>query len=95
MASIRSTPRSCPAPPRPGSTLEGRSQNTAGYYQMTPPHPEKGDTVQVRARFLVDANEGDKIVWEDGQTTVLGKPISGRVFTFDLLISLRSLHSAS
>ena len=62
--------------------------------QMTPPHPEKGDTVLVKARFLVDAHEGEKIQWEDGQTTVLGKPVSGRVFTFNLRISLRPLHGA-
>ena len=60
----------------------------------TPPHPVRGDSVHVRARFLVDAREGDKIQWEDGQTTVLGKPVSGRVFTFDLRISLRPLHGA-
>jgi hypothetical protein len=62
--------------------------------QMTPSRPAKGDNVVVRARFLVDAAEGDKIQWEDGQITVLGKPVSGRVFTFNLRISLRPLHGA-
>ena len=62
--------------------------------QYKPANPAKGEVVQVRARFLVDAHEGDKIAWEDGQTTVLGKPVSGRVFTFDLRISLRPMHGA-
>jgi hypothetical protein len=60
--------------------------------QLTPPTAAQGDYVRVRARFLVDARPGDKIEWEDGQTTVLGKPVSGRVFTFTKVLSLRPLH---
>lgn len=60
--------------------------------QLTPSNPSQGDYVRVRARFLVDARQGDKIDWEDGQTTVLGKPVSGRVFTFTKVLSLRPLH---
>jgi hypothetical protein len=77
-----------------GVTLTVDPKIPLAIMQMTPPHPEKGDTVLVKARFLVDAREGDKIQWEDGQTTVLGKPVSGRVFTFNLRISLRPLHGA-
>lgn len=60
--------------------------------QLTPSNPGQGEYVHVRARFLVDARPGDKIEWEDGQTTVLGKPVSGRVFTFTKVLSLRPLH---
>jgi hypothetical protein len=51
-----------------------------------------GQTATVRARFLVDVHEGDKIVWDDGTQTVLGKPVSGRVFTFQKLLTLLPLH---
>jgi hypothetical protein len=51
-----------------------------------------GQTVTVRARFLVDVHEGDKIVWDDGTQTVLGKPVSGRVFTFQKQLTLLPLH---
>jgi hypothetical protein len=60
--------------------------------QYSPGNPAKGSYVHVRARFLVDAREGDKIEWEDGAVTVLPKPISGRVFTFTVHLSLRPLH---
>lgn len=60
--------------------------------QMDPPNPQAGQYVRVRARFLVDVKEGDRIQWQDGQTTILGKPITGRVFTFSLRVSLRPLH---
>jgi hypothetical protein len=58
----------------------------------TPHNAAKGQYVMVRARFLVDVHPGDKIKWQDGQVTVLGKPVSGRVFTFSVLLSLRPLH---
>jgi hypothetical protein len=61
---------------------------------MTPPNSAVGANVTVRARFLVDAKPGDRIEWEDGTVTVLGKPISGRVFTFPLHLSLRPLHGS-
>ncbi len=60
--------------------------------QATPANALAGQYVVVRARFLVDAREGDKIQWQDGSTTVLGKPLAGRVFTFGLRLSLRPLH---
>lgn len=60
--------------------------------QMEPPNPVKGSYVRVRARFLVDAREGDRIQWEDGQVTTLGRPLVGRVFTFNVRVSLRPLH---
>lgn len=59
---------------------------------MTPASAKPGDYVTVRARFLVDARPGDRIAWEDGTFTTLGRPVSGRVFTFNLRISLRPLH---
>lgn len=60
--------------------------------QTDPPNPQPGQYVRVRARFLVDVNEGDRIQWQDGQTTILGRPLTGRVFTFSLRVSLRPLH---
>jgi hypothetical protein len=51
-----------------------------------------GANATVRARFLVDVHEGDKITWEDGTQTVLGKPVSGRVFTFQKQLTLLPLH---
>ena len=60
--------------------------------QTDPPNPQRGQYVRVRARFLVDAKEGDRIQWQDGQTTILPRPLTGRVFTFSLRVSLRPLH---
>lgn len=60
--------------------------------QAQPPNAPVGSYVQVRARFLIDAHEGDRIEWADGQTTTLGKPVVGRIFTFSLRLSLRPLH---
>jgi hypothetical protein len=51
-----------------------------------------GQLATVRARFLVDVHTGDKITWEDGTQTVLGKPVSGRVFTFQKQLTLLPLH---
>ncbi|MGB6985335.1 MAG: hypothetical protein WBD74_05075 [Candidatus Aquilonibacter sp.] len=51
-----------------------------------------GATTTVRARFLVDVHAGDKITWSDGTTTVLDKPITGRVFTFRKDLTLLPLH---
>jgi hypothetical protein len=59
---------------------------------VTPANAKPGDYVTVRARFLVDARPGDRIAWEDGTFTTLRKPITGRVFVFNLRISLRPLH---
>jgi len=76
----------------PGLTLTVDPKMPIAIIQYTPANPAQGQYVQVRARFLVDAKTGDKIEWEDGQTTVLGKPVSGRVFTFTKVLSLRPLH---
>ncbi|HEX8805374.1 MAG TPA: hypothetical protein VF741_00440, partial [Candidatus Aquilonibacter sp.] len=57
-------------------------------------HPYAGESVLVRARFLVDVRPGDKITWQDGEQTVLGKPVSGRVFTFQKTLTLLPLHGA-
>jgi len=62
--------------------------------QILTPHPFVGETVIIRARFLVDVREGDKITWQDGEQTVLGKPVSGRVFTFQKTLTLLPLHGA-
>jgi len=60
--------------------------------QVTPPNVAPGQYAAVRARFLVDVRAGDTIAWSDGSTTVLGKPVAGRVFTFTLRVSLRPLY---
>jgi hypothetical protein len=77
-----------------GATLTIDTKMPIAILSMTPNHAPKGTYVTVRARFLTDVSEGDKIQWEDGQTTVLGKPVTGRVFTFGLRVSLRPLHGA-
>jgi hypothetical protein len=79
---------SAPAP----ATLTVDPKMPIAIVQLSPPTAAQGDYVRVRARFLVDAKQGDKIQWEDGQTTILGKPLSGRVFTFTKVLSLRPLH---
>jgi hypothetical protein len=60
--------------------------------QASPRNFVKGQYVMVHARFLVDVHAGDKIHWDDGQVTTLGKAVSGRVFTFSVLISLRPMN---
>lgn len=60
--------------------------------QYLPANAGVGQTVTVRARFLVDVHPGDKITWQDGTETVLGKPVSGRVFTFRKVLTLLPLH---
>lgn len=60
--------------------------------QVSPPNPAIGEYVAVQVRFLADVRPGDKIYWQDGTVTTLGKPVSGRVFRFTLRISLRPLH---
>jgi hypothetical protein len=62
--------------------------------QILTPHSYVGETVLIRARFLVDVRAGDKITWQDGEQTVLGKPVSGRVFTFQKTLTLLPLHGA-
>jgi hypothetical protein len=74
------------------ATLKVDPRMPLALLQYTPKNATVGQTVAVRARFLVDARAGDKIEWEDGTVTTLGKPIAGRVFTFNLRISLRPLH---
>lgn len=60
--------------------------------ELNPANPGPGVNVRVHARFLVDVKAGDVIEWEDGTRTVLGKPVTGRVFDFTVRISLRPLH---
>ena len=62
--------------------------------QATPKNAPVGATVTVRARFLVDVHAGQTITWSDGTTTVLDKPITGRVFTFRKVLTLLPLHGA-
>ena len=54
---------------------------------LNPPNPARGQYVHVRAHFLTDAREGDKILWQDGIATILPKPRTGRYFEFDVKIS--------
>jgi len=58
----------------------------------TPRNAREGSNVTVRVRFLVNASPGDRITWEDGTETVLGKPLSGRVFTFTKRLTVVPLH---
>ena len=60
--------------------------------QYSPKNAPVGATVTVRARFLVDVRAGQTITWSDGTTTVLDKPVTGRVFTFRKLLTLLPLH---
>ncbi len=50
-----------------------------------------GEYVTVRARFLADVRPGDRILWADGQKSVLGKPLVGRLFAFTLRLSARPM----
>lgn len=77
--------------PQPG-TLVVDPRIPIALMQVTPPSAKAGDYVGVRARFLTDVAAGDKIEWEDGTVTTLGKPVAGRIFTFSLRLSLRPLH---
>lgn len=54
---------------------------------MEPHDPVRGQFVHVRARFLADVAPGTSIKWMDGQVTHLLKPISGRVYEFNVKIS--------
>jgi hypothetical protein len=60
--------------------------------QYTPRNAAVGTPVTVRARFLIDVHPGDTITWQDGVRTVLGKPVSGRVFTFTKELTVLPLH---
>lgn len=77
--------------PQP-ATLTVDAKMPIAIIQLDPPNPQKGQYVRVRARFLVDVKPGDRIEWEDGQRTTLGKPVAGRVFTLSVRLSLRPLH---
>ena len=57
-----------------------------------PKRPPLQTQVLVRARFLVDVHAGERITWQDGDVTILGKPLSGRVFTFRKRITALPLH---
>jgi hypothetical protein len=58
----------------------------------TPRDAGEGQNVTVRVRFLVNARPGDRITWQDGTETILGKPLTGRVFTFTKRLTLLPLH---
>lgn len=77
--------------PQPGTIVVDPAVPIANM-QVSPPNAKAGDYVGVRARFLTDVAPGDKIEWEDGTTTTLGKAVAGRIFTFSLHLSLRPLH---
>ncbi len=57
-----------------------------------PKNAREGDYVTIRARFLVEVSPGDRINWQDGDQTVLGKPVSGRVYSFRKKLTLLPLH---
>jgi len=54
---------------------------------VTPAQPQRNQYVHVVARFLVDAKQGDKIIWQDGTFVLLPKPRTGRYFEFDTKIT--------
>ena len=54
---------------------------------LNPAQPQRGQYVHVRAHFLVDAKEGDKIIWQDGSFVILPKPRTGRYFEFDAKVT--------
>ncbi len=57
----------------------------------SPAQAKIGEYVTVRARFLADVRPGDRILWADGQKSVLGKPLVGRLFAFTLKLSARPM----
>ncbi len=57
----------------------------------SPVQAKIGEYVTVRARFLADVRPGDRILWADGQKSVLGKPLVGRLFAFTLRLSARPM----
>jgi hypothetical protein len=58
----------------------------------TPKNAGEGTEVTVRARFLVEVHPGERITWQDGDVTVLGKPLAGRVYSFKKRLTLLPLH---
>lgn len=56
-------------------------------FTLQPRYPQIGQPVIVRARFVTDVKEGDRIRWLDGQITKLSRPVTGRVFQFTVKIS--------
>jgi len=91
---IRSTPACASGTSRPASSLTGRPQMHWAILQMTPPHPAKGRH-RGRARpLLVDVAEGDTNVNGRMANNYSRQTVGGRVFTFNLRVSLRPLHGA-
>ncbi|HTZ54601.1 MAG TPA: carboxypeptidase-like regulatory domain-containing protein [Candidatus Acidoferrum sp.] len=80
------------APVPKAATLTVDPKLPLAIVQYSPRNAPVGATVTVRARFLVDVHAGQTITWSDGTTTVLDKPITGRVFTFRKLLTLLPLH---
>lgn len=76
------------------ATLTVDPKEPLAIVQYAPKNAPLGATVTVRARFLVDVHAGQTIAWSDGTTTVLDKPITGRVFTFRKVLTLLPLHGA-
>ena len=58
---------------------------------VSPVQAKIGEYVTVHARFLADVRPGDRILWADGQRSVLGKPLVGRLFAFTLKLSARPM----
>jgi len=54
---------------------------------LNPTQPQRGQYVHVSAHFLVDAKQGDKIIWQDGTFVLLPKPRTGRYFEFDVKVT--------
>ena len=64
----------------------------AAFFQLTPSHPLKNQYTVLRARFLVAAEQGDRIIWQDGQISVLPKPNAPHMFVFTVKISEQPFH---
>lgn len=54
---------------------------------LIPANPSVGSYATVRARFAAPVRQGDRIRWEDGTVSILGKPLSGRVFQITVKIT--------
>jgi hypothetical protein len=76
------------------ATLTVDPKEPLAIVQYSPKNAPVGATVTVRARFLADVHAGQTITWSDGTTTVLDKPVTGRVFTFRKVLTLLPLHGA-
>ncbi len=72
------------AHPGDGSAkLEINQDLQTAFFTLTPARPALNQFVHVKARFFTEIHAGDRIVWSDGATTVLGQP-SGSIVSFDV-----------